>query len=102
VQVAVECEGEHEGAVDASGLEDLQQLEQVPGLALLVTDVLAVQPDRHAGGLVVVDDLQAASAPVARAAVGGGAELGDRNRLALRDDRAHAWPDLLAELACRL
>jgi hypothetical protein len=36
VQVAVEREGEHEGAVDASGLEDLQQFEQVPGLALLV------------------------------------------------------------------
>jgi hypothetical protein len=39
---------------------------------------------------VVFDDLSAAGAVVGRAAVGGAAELGDRDRLALRDQCANA------------
>lgn len=98
VRETVEREGKHEGAVDALGLEDLQHLAQVGGLTLLVSDVLAVQPGRRAGFRVVLDNLQAASAPVARAVAGGRAELADRNRLALRDERTHAVGEPVGDL----
>ena len=45
VRKVVEREEEYEGAVDAFGIEDLQQLDQVRGLASLVADVPSVQPD---------------------------------------------------------
>jgi hypothetical protein len=88
VRQAVADEGAHEGGVDPLRGEDVQQLAQVGGLLLLVADVVAVEP--HRGGPVVLDDLPASGAVVGRAAVGGAAELGDRDRLALRDQRADA------------
>src|SRR5207245_7886854 len=91
-------EEEHEGAVDAFGVEDLQQLSQVCGLAGLVADVLPVQPDRGAGVRAVLKDLHNAAAPVARAAVGGSAEAGDRDRLSCCDEVADAFPELAGDL----
>ena len=88
VRQAVADEGAHEGGVDSLRGEDVQQLAQVGGLLLLVADVVAVEP--HRGGPVVLDDLPASGAVVGRAAVGGAAELGDRDRLALHDQRADA------------
>jgi hypothetical protein len=70
-RMIVQCEGEHKGAVDASGFECLQQLTQIGGLTGLVAGVLTVQPNRCTGVLVVLDDLQAVSAPVARTVVAG-------------------------------
>ncbi len=66
VREVVEREEEDEGAVDARGVEGLQQLTEIGGLAGLVAGVLAVQPDRRAV-LVVLDDLQTAGAPFSRA-----------------------------------
>src|SRR5262245_9000531 len=86
---AVADEGACESGVDALGGEDVQQLAQVGGLLLLVADVVAVEP--HRGGPVVLDHLSATvAAAVARAAVSGTTELRDRNRLALRNQRADA------------
>src|SRR5262249_51468509 len=96
---AVEREEEDEGTVDALGVEDLQQLAQVPALAGLVADVLPAQSDRRAGVLVVLANLHAASAQVAGAAVGGGAELGDREWPALRDERADAFGESVGHLS---
>src|SRR6266581_48656 len=79
----VGCEGVREGGVDAFGGEDGQQLAQAGGLLGLVTDVVAVQPDR--GGVVVFDDHPGTSALVGRALEGGTPELGDRAGLSLRD-----------------
>ena len=88
VRQAVADEGADEGGVDPLYGEDVQQLAQVGGLLLLVADVVAVEP--HRGGPVVLDDLPALGAVVGRAAVGGAAELGDRDWLALCDQCADA------------
>jgi hypothetical protein len=88
VRQAVADEGAREGGGDALGGEDVQQLAQVGGLLLLIADVVAVEPDR--GDPVVLDDLSASGAVVSRAAMGGAAELGDRDRLALGDQCADA------------
>src|SRR6266700_1166211 len=89
VRPAVADEGACEGGVDTLGGEDVQQLAQVGDLLLLVADVVAVEPDW--GGPVVLDHLCATvAAVVGCAAVGGAAELGNRDWLALRDQRADA------------
>ena len=91
-------EHEHEGAVDAFGVEDLQHLAQVRGLADLIADVLPVQPGRDAHVLVVLDDLHGPGAPVARAAVGNRAEAGDRDRLSPCDEGAYAFSVLAGDI----
>lgn len=83
VHMVVQREGEHERAVDAAGVECLQQLTHIGGLTRLVPGIVTVQPDRPV--LVVLDDLQTESAPIAGTLVAGCAELGDRDRLSLRD-----------------
>src|SRR5262249_10937182 len=87
---AVEREEEDERAVNTFRVKDLEQFEQVCGLAGLVADVRSVQANRRARVLVVLSDLHAARASVARTAVGAGAELSDRDRLPLRDEGADA------------
>src|SRR5215472_16920816 len=87
---AVAHEGAREGGCDPLRDEDVQEFAQVGRLLLLVADVIALESHRR--GPVVVDDLSTTGAVVGRAPVGRAAELGDRDRLALRDQRTHALP----------
>src|SRR5450631_3788384 len=62
---------------------------QIGGLHLLIADVVAVEPYR--GAPFIHDHLSsAASAVVSRATMRGAANLGDCNRLALRDQGTDA------------
>jgi hypothetical protein len=90
----VQREQEHERAVHALAVKDLQELVQVGRLAVLVADVLPVQGSRGAGVLVVLQDLHGPAAPVARASVSSHAEPGDRDRLSPGDQAPHARPEL--------
>ena len=74
VRVVVQREDEHKGAVDVLGVEDLQQFAQIGSLAVLVADVFPIQSNGCAGVVVVLDDLESASAPVTRAVEGRGAD----------------------------
>jgi Tetracyclin repressor-like, C-terminal domain len=61
--------------------------------------VVPVQPERCDGVGVPFDDLGSLGALVAGAAVGGGAELGDRHRRSLRDEGADAVAESVGDLS---
>ncbi len=97
VREAVQREGEHEGAIDALGGEDLQQLAQVGRLAGLVADVRTVHSNGRAGIRVVLDDLWALGAAVTGAAAGCRTEFRDGDRLALRDEGAVTFLEVVGD-----
>ena len=79
-------EGVDEGGVDSLGVEDVEQLSQVGRLLGLVANVVTVQA--HRPGTVHSRIMPPAGARVGRSAERGAAELGDRERLAARHERA--------------
>lgn len=96
VHVVVQREGEHEGAVDTSSVEGLQQFSHALGLAGFVAGVFAVQADRS-GVLAVFDDVQSVRAPVAGSLVAGGAELSDRDWFRLCDKVSDAFGEPIGD-----